>query len=380
MKDAPLIRLEHVTKRYGDFTALDNIDLDVHQGEFVTLLGASGSGKTTTLRIISGFEVPSDGVVYMNNEVINDTPANRRRVNTVFQDYALFPHMTVGKNVEYGLRFDGVAKRERRQRATKMLDNVGLADKTEQYPDALSGGQRQRVALARALIKQPEVLLLDEPLSALDAKLRKELQLELKRTQRDTGITFVYVTHDQEEALVMSDRIAIMDGGRIQQIGSPVSVFEHPNTQFVAEFVGASNRFYGRAVGCYDERVTVEMPNGACIEARSTEQTKPASGDPVCLIARPQYLSISQSNGTHTALQGVLEEMVYFGGDWKLVLRIEDNRRIEVHEHGDLLPSSLQVGDVLNITAPPDKLLVFYDFSNHSAAPASCIARDTAAL
>jgi putative spermidine/putrescine transport system ATP-binding protein len=237
----PDIRLRGLTKRYGDFAAVDGIDLDVARGEFFTFLGPSGSGKTTTLRLIAGFAIPDAGTVELRGNDVGALPPYARDVNTVFQDYALFPHMTIGDNVEYGLKVAKVAKPERKQRAGEALELVRLTGYEGRKPTQLSGGQRQRVALARAIVNRPKVLLLDEPLGALDLKLREEMQVELKRIQGDVGITFVYVTHDQEEALTMSDRLAVFNAGKIEQIGQPAEVYEHPANAFVAGFVGVSN-------------------------------------------------------------------------------------------------------------------------------------------
>jgi len=235
------IRIVGVRKRYGDVAAVDGVDLDVARGEFFTMLGPSGSGKTTTLRMIAGFERPDEGRIELGGTDVSRRPPFDRPVNTVFQDYALFPHMTVQQNVEYGLRVRKVAKSERRAKASEALARVRLEGYGARKPGQLSGGQRQRVALARAIVNTPRALLLDEPLGALDLKLRQELQIELKQLQQELGMTFVYVTHDQEEALTMSDRIAVFNNGRIEQVGSPAEMYEHPATTFVAGFIGTSN-------------------------------------------------------------------------------------------------------------------------------------------
>jgi putative spermidine/putrescine transport system ATP-binding protein len=242
---APDVHLDGVSKHFGTVTAVEHINLQVETGEFFALLGPSGSGKTTCLRLIAGFERPTRGRVLLHGDDVTDLPPYRRDVNTVFQDYALFPHMTVLENVEYGLKVAGVERGERRRRAGEALDMVRLTGYDRRRPSQLSGGQRQRVALARALVNRPRVLLLDEPLGALDAKLRQEMQVELKRIQAEVGITFVFVTHDQDEALAMSDRIAIFNAGRLEQVGSPRQVYEEPATAFVAGFVGTSNTLTG---------------------------------------------------------------------------------------------------------------------------------------
>jgi putative spermidine/putrescine transport system ATP-binding protein len=235
------IRLVDLAKHYGEIRAVDGISLEIEHGEFFTMLGPSGSGKTTTLRLIAGFELPDAGRVELGGRDVSHVPAYGRDVNTVFQDYALFPHMTVLENVAYGLRIKGVGKADRRRRAGEALELVRLPGVGDRKPAQLSGGQRQRVALARAIVNRPRVLLLDEPLGALDLKLRQEMQVELKRIQSEVGITFLYVTHDQEEALTMSDRLAVFEAGRVAQVGAPAEVYERPATAFVAGFVGTSN-------------------------------------------------------------------------------------------------------------------------------------------
>jgi putative spermidine/putrescine transport system ATP-binding protein len=237
----PAVELVGLTKSFGSVTAVDDVDLRIEDGEFFSMLGPSGSGKTTVLRMIAGFEQPSAGRVRLGGDDVTARPPFARDVNTVFQDYALFPHMDVLDNVEYGLRVKKVPASQRRDRAMAALESVQLGQLARRRPTQLSGGQRQRVALARALVNRPKVLLLDEPLGALDLKLRRAMQLELKELQREVGITFVFVTHDQEEALTMSDRIAVFNGGRIEQVGSPADVYEHPSTAFVAGFIGTSN-------------------------------------------------------------------------------------------------------------------------------------------
>jgi putative spermidine/putrescine transport system ATP-binding protein len=235
------VRVTGLRKRYGDVTAVDGVDVEIRRGEFFTMLGPSGSGKTTTLRVIAGFERPDEGTVELGGRDVSSLPPYARDVNTVFQDYALFPHMTVQENVEYGLRVKKVPRGERRRRAEEALDLVRLRGYGGRKPSQLSGGQRQRVALARALVNRPRALLLDEPLGALDLKLRQELQVELKQIQQELGLTFIYVTHDQEEALTMSDRLAVFRDGKIEQVGAPAEVYEHPVSEFIAGFVGISN-------------------------------------------------------------------------------------------------------------------------------------------
>jgi putative spermidine/putrescine transport system ATP-binding protein len=261
----PAVLLRGIRRSYGEVVAIAKLDLDIVAGEFFTLLGPSGSGKTTTLRVIAGFEQPDEGHVELAGVDVTRVPPSERDVNTVFQDYALFPHMTVQENVEYGLRVKGMSRRDRRRKAAEMLERVRLPQVGSRKPVQLSGGQRQRVALARAIVNSPSVLLLDEPLGALDLKLRQEMQVFLKQLQRDLGITFVYVTHDQEEALTMSDRMAVFNEGRIEQIGTPADVYEHPQTEFVAGFVGISNLLErdGRRITVRPEKILMRDDDGS---------------------------------------------------------------------------------------------------------------------
>jgi putative spermidine/putrescine transport system ATP-binding protein len=271
--DVPDVRLSGVRKTYGDVVAVDRVDLDIRHGEFFTMLGPSGSGKTTMLRMVAGFELPDEGRVELAGADVTDLAAYDRDVNTVFQDYALFPHMTVGQNVEYGLRVAKVGGDERTKRRTEALEMVRLPGYDDRKPNELSGGQRQRVALARAIVNRPRVLLLDEPLGALDLKLREQLQVELKQIQREVGITFIYVTHDQEEALTMSDRIAVFNEGRVEQVGEPESVYERPSNAFVAGFVGVSNLIHrdGGSFTVRPEKVRLIAP-GEPVEGLVVEE------------------------------------------------------------------------------------------------------------
>jgi len=261
---APAVRLSGIRRAYGDVVAVGGVDLEIAAGEFFTLLGPSGSGKTTTLRVIAGFERPDAGRVELQGVDVTNVAPSQRAVNTVFQDYALFPHMTVLENVEYGLRVKGASRADRRARATAVLERVRLPGLGDRKPVQLSGGQRQRVALARAIVNGPPVLLLDEPLGALDLKLRQEMQIFLKALQRDLGITFVYVTHDQEEALSMSDRLAVFNAGRIEQVGTPAEVYERPQSEFVADFVGVVNLFErdGRRLAVRPEKIRMADESG----------------------------------------------------------------------------------------------------------------------
>jgi putative spermidine/putrescine transport system ATP-binding protein len=312
VREAAAVRLAGVRKAYGDVVAVDGVDLEIQAGEFFTLLGPSGSGKTTTLRLIAGFERANEGRVELSGTDVSGRPPYARDVNTVFQDYALFPHMTVAQNVEYGLRVKRVGKGERSKRAAEALQIVQLAGLGARKPAQLSGGQQQRVALARAIVNRPRVLLLDEPLGALDLKLRQGMQIELKRIQQEVGITFVYVTHDQEEALTMSDRIAVFNHGRIEQVGTPVDVYERPATEFVAGFVGVSNLLErdGR-------RFTVRPEKIRILE----EEASPTAGDEVergvirevvYIGSVTRYIVDLAAGGTLTVVRQNLEG---FGGD-----------------------------------------------------------------
>ena len=285
------VRLERVTKVFGDTIAVDDLSLEIEEGEFFSLLGPSGCGKTTTLRMIGGFEEPTRGTIYLGGRDVTDLPPYKRDVNTVFQSYALFPHLDVFENVAFGLRRRKVDRAEVERRVREALELVDLVGFERRRPSQLSGGQQQRVALARALVNRPKVLLLDEPLGALDLKLRKQMQLELKRIQAEVGITFIYVTHDQEEAMTMSDRIAVMRHGRIEQVGPPEDVYEHPATEFVAGFLGASNLLDGEVKERRGGVATIRLATGGTV--RVPEDRMPADLDSVVKVGvRPEKISI----------------------------------------------------------------------------------------
>jgi putative spermidine/putrescine transport system ATP-binding protein len=318
--EPPAVRLEGVTKRFGDVTAVAGIDLEIADGEFFSMLGPSGSGKTTTLRMIAGFELPTEGTIRLHGRDVTGVPPFDRDVNTVFQDYALFPHMTVGDNVAYGLVVRGVPKAERRARVIEAMRMVRLVGYEGRRPGQLSGGQRQRVALARALVNRPRVLLLDEPLGALDLKLREEMQIELKAIQAQVGITFIYVTHDQEEALTMSNRLAVFNLGGIEQIGTPADVYEHPATTFVAGFVGTSNLLTGDTA-----RVVV--------------------GADGVFTVRPEKIRIAdpeESPGPDEgSALGHIRDVVYIGPDTRYIVALETGSELVVMQQ-NLQTSSME--------------------------------------
>lgn len=307
-----LIRIDSVSRSFGDVVALDNVSIDIRENEFFALLGPSGCGKTTLLRVLAGFEEPDSGTVTLAGSDLLALAPNRRPINLMFQSYALFPHMSVEKNIAYGLEREHLSKVDVRSRVDEVLETVGLVDKAKSRPAQLSGGQRQRVALARAIVKRPRLLLLDEPLSALDRKVRAEMQLELKRLQHEVGITFVVVTHDQEEAMSMADRIAVMADGRVQQIASPVDLYQRPANLFVADFIGTSNRFTG-TLG--SDGVTV--PGLGLLP--SSEPASLTSGE-AHLIVRPEDVHIVDSAGW--SLSGTVLDTQFFGGSSTIAVEV----------------------------------------------------------
>ncbi|HEY3541774.1 MAG TPA: ABC transporter ATP-binding protein [Gaiellaceae bacterium] len=310
------VRLTGVRRVFGDVVAIERLDLQIETGEFFTMLGPSGSGKTTTLRVIAGFEQPDDGRVELGGVDVTRVAPSERDVNTVFQDYALFPHMTVQENVEYGLRVRGASKRDRRSKAQDVLERVRLPHVGGRRPVQLSGGQRQRVALARAIVNSPSVLLLDEPLGALDLKLRQEMQVFLKALQRDLGITFVYVTHDQEEALTMSDRVAVFNEGRVEQIGTPTEVYEHPASEFVAGFVGVSNVLErnGRRFTVRPEKIV--MNGSPASVANGGGRSRPGVGGSAADASSPEA--------------GVVKDVQYAGSVTRYVVELDSGERLVV--------------------------------------------------
>ncbi|MFZ1680863.1 MAG: ABC transporter ATP-binding protein [Rhizobiaceae bacterium] len=315
-KGRPYIRIENVTKRFGDFTAVDNVSLNIEQGELFALLGGSGCGKTTLLRMLAGFETPSAGRILIDDQDMAGVPPYQRPVNMMFQSYALFPHMSVEKNVGYGLKHEAMSDAERRDRVRAMLDLVQLTPLAARKPHQISGGQRQRVALARALALQPKVLLLDEPLGALDKKLREHTQFELANIQYKTGITFVVVTHDQEEAMTLATRIAVMDQGLVKQVGSATEIYEFPKSRFVAGFIGSINMADGTVEQADGEGTVVDVPAfGGRFRARADRRLSP--GDRICFAVRPEKIAITRSKPERAAnaMTGVVHDLGYFGKD-----------------------------------------------------------------
>jgi len=314
---APDIRLEGVTKRFGETTAVDALDLEVPRGAFYALLGPSGCGKTTTLRMVGGFEDPTEGRVFLGGDEVTQHPPYRRDVNTVFQSYALFPHLSVERNVGFGLERRKVGRDEVRTRVAEALELVQLGGLGKRKPGQLSGGQQQRVALARALVNRPRALLLDEPLGALDLRLRKQLQIELKRIQRDVGITFVHVTHDQEEAMSMADTIAVMSEGRIEQAGSAADLYERPRTEFVANFLGVSNLIDGKLGATQGSLATVETHDGAQLQVPA-DRVGPHDTESIRVGVRPEKITLSPANGappetSGNALRGTVVVAAFLG-------------------------------------------------------------------
>ena len=323
----PVIAVDGVTKRFGAVEAVKNTSLEIARNEFFALLGPSGCGKTTLLRMLAGFETPTTGRVLIDGEDVTEMPPNQRPVNMVFQSYAVFPHMTVSENVGYGLKVTGTPRDQIARAAAEALERVGLGDFGNRRPDQLSGGQRQRVALARALVKRPKVMLLDEPLSALDAKLREAMQMELSTLQADVGITFVMVTHDQDEALSMADRIAVMEGGAVAQIGDPADIYEAPKNRFVADFIGRVNLIDGAVVGGGDGHVLVDTVFGRM----KVPHNGPAEGQ-VSLAIRPEKIRISSVEAPEGDVfgWGKIRQWAYYGDSSNVFVTLENGAELSV--------------------------------------------------
>jgi spermidine/putrescine transport system ATP-binding protein len=343
------VELVHVIKRFRDVVAVNDVSLKIQDGEFFSLLGPSGCGKTTTLRMIAGLETVSKGEILLHGKSMEQTPPFKRPVNTVFQNYALFPHMNVERNVAFGLEMRKVPKAEIKTRVADALEMVRMADLARRQPNQLSGGQQQRIALARALVNRPEVLLLDEPLGALDLKLRKDMQLELKQLQERVGITFIYVTHDQEEALTMSDRIAVMNAGKVLQIGTPEEIYENPETRFVADFIGETNFLEGTVAEINGDDIVVSLEGQTAVKAHCIVPVE--KGQDVSVVIRPEKFSLSE-NGM---MVGQVEETIYIGTDTRYIIRLTDKISVTVREQ-NLDPRQARryhVGDEVGLNWDP---------------------------
>jgi spermidine/putrescine transport system ATP-binding protein len=355
-----VIEISHVSKQFGDFKAVDDANFGIRQGEFFSMLGPSGCGKTTTLRMIAGFEQPTSGEVRLDGKDVSKVPPYKRNVNTVFQNYALFPHMTVFDNIAFGPRSTKAPKGEIAGRVKEMLEIVHLADFAERRPTQLSGGQQQRVALARALVNYPSALLLDEPLGALDLKLRQTMQLELKRIQREVGITFVFVTHDQEEALTMSDRIAVMNAGRVEQIGTPEEIYHRPATVFVAGFIGVANLIPAAVVAVTGDLATVDAAGHRFGVPVTDESIRPA--DSAVVMVRPErlHISIDRPSGDIAAVEATVETLVFQGPVLRTSLRTDSGTGLVAH---------IGPEDALPMLRPGDRLWASWDLD------AACLLR-----
>jgi len=351
--------LVDLVKRFADVTAVAGINLDMPPGEFFSLLGPSGCGKTTTLRLIAGFERPDEGQILLDGEDMAQTPPHKRKVNTVFQNYALFPHLSVAENVSFGLKYKDVSKQDARTRVSEALELVRLTGFERRRPSQLSGGQQQRVALARALVLNPEVLLLDEPLGALDAKLRKQLQIELKSLQEEVGITFIYVTHDQEEALTMSDRLAVMSNGRVEQVGTPSEVYEEPRTAYVADFLGVSNLMDAKAQGMDAQgRANVRLGE---FDIAAAQGDIDALGD-VKVVIRPERVKLDEAGTTgENRVPGMVERVVYVGSIMQVIVHLAPGATLQawVQNEGEGLPYGQ--GQSVSVHLPSEALRVLVD-------------------
>ncbi len=352
--DEVSVELREISKRFGQTLAVDRVTLQIYKGEFFSLLGPSGCGKTTTLRIIAGFERPTSGELFINGRRATETPPQERDVNLVFQHYALFPHLTVEQNVAFGLEMQKLPRATIRERVGKVLELVRLDGLGSRFPSQLSGGQQQRVALARALVPEPSVLLLDEPLGALDLKLRQEMQLELKRLQRELKITFLYVTHDQEEALKLSDRLAVMHGGRVLQVGTPQEIYERPATRFVADFIGESNFLEGRVVHTAGTRAVVQI---GPLQTNVLSDSPLQINQPVTLALRPERIQLCFPDEDNSTWTGLVEEVLYAGKETRYRVRVSPEIILTVSTPGS---NGIAVGERVGLTWAPQSLRLIH--------------------
>lgn len=360
-ESAPIISIQSVSKRFGPVVAVDEVSLDIRPNEFFALLGPSGCGKTTLLRMLAGLEIPDQGKILIDGQDMTSVPPNRRPVNMVFQSYAVFPHMTVLENVAYGLKVTGTPAAETEVRVREALEMTQLGGLAERRPDQLSGGQRQRVALARALVKRPKVLLLDEPLSALDAKLREAMQMELVRLQDSVGITFVIVTHDQNEALSMANRIAVMEEGEIRQVARPTELYEYPNCRFVADFIGKMNLFEGRIVSQEKGETGIEIAGLGRLLVPAGEVSIASRGE-VGIAVRPEKVRIDGQPGpeNHLSLRGKVSQIAYYGDTSHVFIVLDAGQTISAHFQNQARSAqpSIEVGQVLWCSWNPQDTLI----------------------
>mgnify|MGYP001183994807 FL=1 len=350
-KDKPLLEIRGVSKKFGDFIAVNNVDLDIYQGELFCLLGGSGCGKTTLLRMLAGFEKPSSGQILIDGQDMSEVPPYKRPTNMMFQNYALFPHMTVEKNIAFGLEQDGLAKTEISDKIDSILKLVELQEYKKRRPQQLSGGQRQRVALARALVKQPKLLLLDEPLSALDKKLREQTQFELMNIQDKVGVTFVVVTHDQEEAMTLSTRIAVMDRGRFIQTGTPTEIYEYPSDRFVADFIGSANILDGKVVSNLEGMIEVSTYLG---KFSFKSNSNISEGSDLFVGLRPEKISINKAASKTKDTSGYIDDIGYFGDYSLYKVRLDEGQIIDVTSQNQKRPKNakdmLTYEDAVNLS------------------------------
>nr|WP_307826667.1 ABC transporter ATP-binding protein [Microvirga arvi] len=344
----PIVRFAGVRKSYdGENLIVKDLDLDIVRGEFLTLLGPSGSGKTTTLMMLAGFEIPTEGTILLGGRNITNLPPHRRGIGVVFQNYALFPHMTIGQNIAYPLRIRGVTATETERRVEEALTMVKLGAFAERRPAQLSGGQQQRAALARALVFRPELVLLDEPLGALDKQLREQMQYELKQLHEELKVTMVYVTHDQTEALTMSDRIAVFNDGRIQQLATPADLYENPLNAFVAEFVGENNRLVGDVVDTGLSAVSIRLADGTVVRGKAVDELR--KGDRAVLSLRPERVSLDPTDSFANVLSAPVEKVIYLGDATRLILRVGGSEEFSVKIPNPDDRATMMRGDAIRI-------------------------------